>query len=214
MQKTDYPLYQIEKHIEETNIQIMFQSENKGFSVLSCETGASDVERELKHKTLFFVLRGSLIIEDMEKRFWRLNKGDYILLPNRMAIRLHVDPDTRYIDMKSEKLISPERELFECQVHNYVDSIPSKNTDIVNRTILAGSHSVFMTMLFSKEAGPVQYTLPGKGMLFVMEGRGEILYKKQLHQIFEGQKRSLAKGGRFVVKAKDGLKTVLLIALI
>lgn len=214
MQKTEEHLYQIKKmEAEETNIQIIFQSENKGFSVLGCDKESSGIERELQHKTLFFVLRGSLIIADKKMHSWSLQKGEYILLPKGMMVRLHINPDTRYIDMKADQLVSPERELCEHQVHKYDDFIPVKGTGIVNRTILAGSHSVFMTMLLSKDAGPIQYTLPGKSMLFVLEGRGEIFYKKQRHQIFEGQKRSLAKGGHFMVKAKDGLKAVLLITL-
>ena len=215
MQKTDEPLCQIKKNTPaETDIQILFQSENKGFSVLGSNAGSTGTEIALQYKTLFFVLRGTLIISDMETHAWKLQKGDYILLPKRETIRLHIAPDTRYIELKTDKLVSPERELCEYQVHNYDNYAPPRNGEIINRTILAGPHSILMTMLFSGEAGPAQYALPGKAILFVMEGRGEVFYKKQLHQVFEGQKRSFANGGHFMVKAKGDLKAVLLVSLV
>ena len=215
MQKTNEPLNQSEKHTAEGgNIQVLFQSENNGFSVLGCKKGLCGIERELPYRNLFFVLKGSLIIMDMEAHTWKVGKGEFILLPKQMSICLHIAPDTRYIDIKTDELVSPERDLCNFQVHNFDDFPQAQKEEVINRTILAGSHSVFMTMLLSKEAGVAQYALPGKALLFVMEGSGEILYKKQCHQIFEGQKRNLAKGGRFMIRAKTDLKIVLLISLV
>ena len=215
MQKINEPLNQIEKHATaDGNIHVLFQSENNGFSVLGCNKGVCGIERELPYRTLFFVLKGSLIIVDMEAYAWKVGKGEFILLPKQMSICLHIAPDTRYIDIKTDELVSPERDLCNFQVHNFDDFPQAQKKEVVNRTILAGSHSVFMTMLLSKEAGVAQYALPGKAMLFVMEGSGELLYKKQCHQIFEGQKRSLAKGGRFMIRANADLKVLLLITLV
>ena len=197
MQKANESLDQSEKPTTaDRNFQVLFQSENKGFTVLGCNKGLCSIERELPYRTLFFVLQGSLIIMDMEAHAWRVAKGEFILLPKQMSICLHIAPDTRYIDIKTDELVSPEKDLCNFQVHNFDDFPQAQKEEVVNRTILAGSHSVFMTMLF------------------VMEGSGELLYKKQCHKIFEGQKRNLAKGGRFMMRAKADLKVLLLITLV